>query len=303
MDIKDELILFAEIERNLGNLETAKEYLKKIKHIEFQQIIEQKQEYIPESFVKKIGMFSVPNLNPKYKKGNVSRVINYNLLVTKIKLGRLESLLLFDEGKPELGNEKIIAIYDEIKLYDEYIPEGLKQEHHRFVNEISKEINQVSLLSEYLGAVSDGDNVVKVSDDDLDIYLSKSIDELYELIGKQIPDYMKESNRLLEYKAILAISGNKIVLPENTSVNNNDKKAGITLFDAFKKSLYNIICDPKNRVGKEIISGAKTKDLIAGVLMGVGVKSNTVITAIIALVILFGIETYCLKSKPQITSS
>ncbi len=130
-----------------------------------------------------------------------------------------------------------------------------------------------------------------------------SENELLSVIGSLIPIEVKTDSRVFNGKLLLLKSDSKILLPESLKLKNEKEienlEFGKRLTNALKKSLYNIICDPKDRIGKKYISADSIKKLVSGAILSIGITSYPLIAPFVAFVLLFGIETYCEMSKPK----
>jgi hypothetical protein len=85
-----------------------------------------------------------------------------------------------------------------------------------------------------------------------------------------------------------------------------DAPAGRTVFSAFKRVVYNSLCDPKSEVYKAWYSNAvgsvvDKKYITAAVglaLAGQGIGLSALLISATALILRFGLDIYCERYKP-----
>lgn len=136
---------------------------------------------------------------------------------------------------------------------------------------------------------------------------TKSEEELFGLLGYNLPATTK--NILYEVdsfaKNLLPYEERKL-LPSSQDIIKNEA-AGKTVFQSFKRTIYNSICDQKSQVYKmwnERVVGAvfDTKYLIGAITLAlnsinIGIKALVITAA--ALVVRFGLDIYCEHYKPK----
>ncbi|WP_405296813.1 hypothetical protein [Algibacter sp. Ld11] len=227
---------------------------------------------------------------------------NDSLILEKFKTKIFESLCLFYLHKTEAGVKKLDNTFNEIEKIKNQLYPNYKEDLIKFIDKINEEIQELYLLSNY---VNTSRNKQKNENENINIkkYLNLSEDELYIKIGDLITKEVRDSSKILNSRILLLKSNNSILLPQSSDIK-NDKLVeshtfGKKLTSALKKSLYNILCNPKDRVGKKYVTVDSIKTLVSGALISIGLKYNAVITPFAALILMFGIETYCEMSKPK----
>lgn len=228
------------------------------------------------------------------------RTRNSQLILLRMKTRLMQSLILFYNNETELGTNKLDESVREINAIRDKLDINHQNELNKFLERIKTEIKELHLLSAYLESETKNQEEQEI---DIEQYLKMSEEELYLTIGNLIPSETKVMSKVLDSKILLLVFNNKILIPPSSSLPDEKETENITFgkrfSNALKKSLYNILCDPKDRVGKNYVSIDSLKKLVSASLISIGITKYPMIAPFVALVFMFGIGTYCEMSKPE----
>lgn len=252
----NELLNLSENEIRLGNYELAQNYAQqiqlKLKNTPVsEKVVSGKRKIVTETFL------GIIPLKSKYV-DSYSDLRHDDLIVLYLKAKLLESLTLFYQKKTSFGIQKLEDLYLEVKSLRNVLLNEQRIELNRFIDDFNDEIQEVCLLNDFLSL----ENSSTIEDEiDLAFYSTKTKEELYLLIGERIPENIRENAKIIANKIALLKSGGKILIgptiTEVTETQEENIEFGKKLSNALKKSLYNVLCSPKDRVGKELISNER----------------------------------------------
>ncbi len=228
-----------------------------------------------------------------------NRIRNDQLILLRIQARLMSSLALFYLNETKLGNDKIDSSINEIKLFKDKLYFDYQNKLNEFIKRIKPEIDEIHLISDL---TTQQESSERIKDFELDKYLKMSEEELYQQIGKHIPEEIKNNSKILNGRLVLLESNNIILIPPKAAKTEKELENitfGKKLSNALKKSLYNILCDPKNRIGKSYVTIDSLKKLVSASVISIGITSYPLVAPFAALVVMYGIDTYCEMSKPK----
>jgi len=130
--------------------------------------------------------------------------------------------------------------------------------------------------------------------------------EIFTTIGQSSPKTTKDLIFLVyDFSTKQLPSGERLALPSpNQKI--KDAEVGMTVFQSVKRVLYNSLCTPESDIYKAwfnngmhmVLSKGYIKTAVLSCLVNLGIGIKMIAASIIALIMKFGIEVYCLKYKP-----
>lgn len=173
--------------------------------------------------------------------------------------------------------------------------------HKSFLNRIEDEI----LLNSLKDTAEELD-VQEVHSKSIELIQTKSIDEIYDILGKCIPD---SSVQLLantqQHNLLLLASPDRLFLPAPIS-EEKKKLIGKKFSSAVKRVIWKSLCDPKNEIYKAWSQGLSVvhdkKYLTTAVVTMLGnwrIGTSLIAASIVALAIRFGIGVFCEMFEPE----
>lgn len=228
------------------------------------------------------------------------KLVNYNTRVYLEATALLAVCYLrkkeFEKAKPYieevLKNDKVIATENTRRQFRKAIIERFDEESVLY--SLKEEQNQQMDAGE-------------VQQEAAILLSTKNEDEIYLLLGKQIPLHTKNILFQVDFfsKKQLPSAERKLLISSEEML--KDEVVGKTVFSSLKRVIYNSLCDPNSEVykawftqglgfvlDKKYISGAVLASLTG---LGIGLKALAV--SAVALILRFGLDVYCEHSKPE----
>lgn len=176
-----------------------------------------------------------------------------------------------------------------------------------FNSEIVERFDQEIILASLKDISNDEFTRDEVESDVIRTIQSQNEDEIYENIGKLIP---QKSKYLLfevhDFSIKQLPSAERLALP-SPDQKIKDAEIGKTTFQSIKRVIYNSLCNPSSDIYKSWFNNGMQVVLSKGYIttaviscfahLGIGIKS--IIVWVAALVVKFGLEVYCDRYKPK----
>ncbi len=130
--------------------------------------------------------------------------------------------------------------------------------------------------------------------------------EIYTQIGESSPKSTKDLMFLIyDFSTKQLPYAERLALP-SPDQKIKDAEVGITVFQSVKRVIYNSLCNKDSDIYKvwynngleHVLSKGYIKTAVLTCLVGLGIGVKMIAASIIALIIKFGIEVYCMRYKP-----
>ena len=139
------------------------------------------------------------------------------------------------------------------------------------------------------------------------ILMSQNESEIYTTLGKSVPEHTKYLLfEVHQYSLKQLPSAERLALP-SPEEKVKEKEVGMTVFQSVKRVIYNSLCDKESEIykvwytnGMEIIlSKGYISSAVLSCLNNIGIGMKLLSASIVALILKFGLEVYCIKNKPS----
>lgn len=139
------------------------------------------------------------------------------------------------------------------------------------------------------------------------ILMSQNESEIYTTLGKSVPQHTKYLLfQVHQYSLKQLPSAERLALP-SPEEKIKDKEVGLTVFQSVKRVIYNSLCDKESEIykiwytnGMEIIlSKGYISSAVLNCFNNIGIGMKLLSASIVALILKFGLEVYCIKNKPS----
>lgn len=139
------------------------------------------------------------------------------------------------------------------------------------------------------------------------ILMSQNESEIYTTLGKSVPQHTKYLLfEVHQYSLKQLPSAERLALP-SPEEKIKDKEVGLTVFQSAKRVIYNSLCDKESEIykvwytnGMEIIlSKGYISSAVLSCFNNIGIGMKLLSASIVALILKFGLEIYCIKNKPS----
>lgn len=130
--------------------------------------------------------------------------------------------------------------------------------------------------------------------------------EIYTTLGKSVPEHTKYLLfEVHQYSSKQLPSAERLALP-SPEEKIKATEVGMTVFQSVKRVIFNSLCDKESEIykiwytnGMEIIlSKGYISSAVLSCLNNLGIGMKLLSASIIALILKFGLEVYCVKNKP-----
>lgn len=175
-----------------------------------------------------------------------------------------------------------------------------------FHSEIIERFNEEVALCTLKSDNKPNYNEAEIEQEVINIIQTFNDQEIFAQIGHSSPKATKDLIFLVyDYSTKQLTIKERLALP-SPEQKVKDAEVGITVFQSVKRVIYNSLCTPESEIYKAwfangmkmVLSKGYIRTAVLSCLVNLGIGIKLIAASIIALIMKFGIEVYCLKYKP-----
>lgn len=175
-----------------------------------------------------------------------------------------------------------------------------------FRYEIINRFNEEVALCTLKSTTKPDYNEEEIEQEVIRIIQNLSDQEIFTQIGESSPKSTKDLMFLVyDFSTRQLPSNERIGLP-SPDQKIKDAEVGLTVFQSVKRVIYHSLCSPDSEIYKVwfnngmqmVLSKGYIRTAVISCLVSLGIGAKLIAASIIALIMKFGIEVYCIKYKP-----
>lgn len=179
-----------------------------------------------------------------------------------------------------------------------------------FHSEIINRFNEEVALATLTGMPDVYFNEDEIEKEVINIIQTLTDDEIYSKMGSSSPKATKDLIFTVHDYSIKQLPFTERLSLPSPEQKVEDEQVGRTVFESIKRVIFNSLCNPESEIYKAwyvngmqfVLSKKYILTSVLSCLSGIGFGITMIASSIVALIMKFGIEVYCVQNEPRYIS-